>query len=276
MASKLHLELALTPDGWRRDVVIGIDRGIIAIAAGSPPPPDAQRLGGIAMPGLPNLHSHAHQRGLAGRAEGGSGATEAENFWTWRTRMYDFALRLSPDDLRAIAAQAYVEMLKAGFTTVGEFHYLHHDPAGRTYANPAETLGAAAWRPASMPASPSRCCRRSTRAVGRPAARPRATPLHPRRCGGLQRAGRTRQRQRGQRARRGGRHRAAQPARRQRRRAARGARRLARAPVHMHVAEQVREVEECVAGLGAPPARAARRGRRRRALDFHSRHPRRP
>jgi hypothetical protein len=87
----------------------------------------------LAVPGLPNLHCHAFQRGMAGLAER-RGPT-ADSFWTWREVMYHFLQRLSPDDVEAIAAFAYLEMLEAGFTTVGEFHYLHHDVDGRPYAN---------------------------------------------------------------------------------------------------------------------------------------------
>jgi formimidoylglutamate deiminase len=90
----------------------------------------------IAIPGLSNVHSHAFQRGMAGLAE--IRGPENDNFWTWREVMYRFLDRLTPDDIEAIAAQAYVEMLERGFTRVGEFHYLHHDPSGAPYANIAE------------------------------------------------------------------------------------------------------------------------------------------
>jgi formimidoylglutamate deiminase len=96
----------------------------------------ALRVSGIALPAMPNVHSHAHQRLMLGLAErAGPGA---DSFWTWREAMYGFALRLSPEDLEVVAAQLYVEMLKAGFSVVGEFQYLHHQPDGTPYANPAE------------------------------------------------------------------------------------------------------------------------------------------
>jgi formiminoglutamate deiminase len=91
---------------------------------------------GVTVPGLPNIHSHAFQRAMAGLTE--KRGTEADSFWTWRTQMYRFVERLTPDDLEAIAAQAYMEMLEAGFTSVAEFHYLHHQPDGRPYDNIAE------------------------------------------------------------------------------------------------------------------------------------------
>lgn len=89
----------------------------------------------FALPGMPNLHSHAFQRAMAGLAE--RRAPGDDSFWTWREAMYGFALRIGPDELRAIAAQLYVEMLKAGYTHVCEFHYLHNAPDGVPYADPA-------------------------------------------------------------------------------------------------------------------------------------------
>lgn len=88
------------------------------------------------VPGLPNLHSHAFQRAMAGLTE--RRGSETDSFWTWREQMYRFVERLTPDDLEAIAAQAYMEMLEAGFTWVAEFHYLHNQPDGRPYDNVAE------------------------------------------------------------------------------------------------------------------------------------------
>jgi formiminoglutamate deiminase len=135
MASKLHLDLALTPDGWRRDVVVRIDHGII-LGIEEPGDGTAQRVSGVALPGLPNLHSHAFQRAMAGLTE--RRGSESDSFWTWREAMYRFVERLDPDALEAIAAFAYMEMLEAGFTWVAEFHYLHHQPDGRPYDNVAE------------------------------------------------------------------------------------------------------------------------------------------
>ena len=134
---KLHLDRALTPAGWRDNLTVSVgEDGRIAAIAQGPAPAGAIRLAGIALPGLPNLHSHAFQRGMAGLTE--MAGTGEDSFWTWRDWMYRFALALDPDDVEAIAALAYVEMLEAGFTTVGEFHYIHHDRDGRPYADPAE------------------------------------------------------------------------------------------------------------------------------------------
>jgi formiminoglutamate deiminase len=135
MASRFHLELALLPEGWRRDVVIRIDHGVIT-SVEEPDGRPAERVSGVVVPGLPNLHSHAFQRAMAGLTE--RRGSDTDSFWTWREAMYRFVERLSPDDLEAIAAFAYMEMLEAGFTTVAEFHYLHHQPDGTSYDNVAE------------------------------------------------------------------------------------------------------------------------------------------
>jgi formimidoylglutamate deiminase len=134
--SKLHFSSALLPEGWRDDVTVTVERGVIAAVAIGPAAP-AQRFAGAAIPGLPNVHSHTFQRGMAGLAE--RRGPDPDSFWTWRELMYRFLDRLSPDDLEVIAAWAFVEMLEAGFTAAGEFHYLHHAPDGTPYANIAET-----------------------------------------------------------------------------------------------------------------------------------------
>ncbi|MEX2295873.1 MAG: formimidoylglutamate deiminase [Dongiaceae bacterium] len=132
-------ESALLPDGWARDVLFEIDAtGAFAAIGAAREPGDAVRLSGPAIPGMPNLHSHAFQRAMAGLTEqvGQSGAEDS--FWTWRQVMYGFVGDLTPDEVQTIATQLYVEMVKAGYTAVGEFHYLHHDPDGRPYDDPAE------------------------------------------------------------------------------------------------------------------------------------------
>jgi formimidoylglutamate deiminase len=95
---------------------------------------DGESIGQWVLPGMPNLHSHAFQRAMAGLAER-KGRVD-DSFWSWRETMYAFAARIGPDELQAIAAQLYVEMLKAGYTRVCEFHYLHHQPDGTPYAQP--------------------------------------------------------------------------------------------------------------------------------------------
>jgi formimidoylglutamate deiminase len=133
---ELFFDHALLPSGWARDVRVAVEDGVIVSVTAGAARDGAERIGGIAVPGLPNLHCHAFQRGMAGLAE--RRGPQADSFWTWREVMYRFLGRLSPDDVEAIAAFAYMEMLETGFTTVGEFHYLHHDIDGRPYPDIAE------------------------------------------------------------------------------------------------------------------------------------------
>ncbi len=135
---EFHAETALLPGGWADEVRITVDEGgaITGVEAGAGTS-GAERLEGAVLPGMGNLHSHAFQRAMAGLAERHAGG----NFWSWREVMYRFLGRIGPDDLEAITAQLYVEMLKAGYTAVGEFHYLHHDLDGAPYADAAEMSG---------------------------------------------------------------------------------------------------------------------------------------
>jgi formimidoylglutamate deiminase len=136
---RLYAGDALTPGGWRRDVVIDLaPDGTIAAVHADATPEGAERVGGPIVPGMPNLHSHAFQRALAGRTGRASAEAEGDSFWTWRQAMYSFLDRIDADAFEAIAAQAYVEMLKAGYTSVAEFHYVHHDSHGHAYADTAE------------------------------------------------------------------------------------------------------------------------------------------
>ncbi|MEH3117525.1 MAG: formimidoylglutamate deiminase [Methylorubrum populi] len=129
---------ALLPEGWMRDVVIHVDgAGCISDIVPGASPIGCQGLGGPVVPALSNLHSHAFQRAMAGLAE--TAGSEDDSFWTWRTQMYRTVSKVDPDDVEAIAAKVYVEMLKGGFARVAEFHYLHHGPGGDRYADPAET-----------------------------------------------------------------------------------------------------------------------------------------
>lgn len=139
MAS-LWFERAWIGDRWEKDVRLRIaDARIEAIETGVAPVAGEERHR-AALPGLCNVHSHGFQRGMAGLSERRS--RPDDNFWSWREIMYRFLDRLTPEDVAAITAQAYAEMLEGGFTRVGEFHYLHHDPAGAPYADRAEMTGA--------------------------------------------------------------------------------------------------------------------------------------
>jgi formiminoglutamate deiminase len=143
---ELFFDHALLPSGWAHDVRIGIAGGMIGSVADKASRAGAERMAGIAVPGLPNVHCHAFQRAMAGLTE--RRGQDADSFWTWREPMYRLLNRVSPDDFQAIAAFAYMQMLEAGFTAVGEFHYLHHDIDGRPYAD----LGEMAARVASASA----------------------------------------------------------------------------------------------------------------------------
>ena len=135
----LWFESALLPQGWAERVrVTAADGRIAEVTPDSAPLPDDERHG-VGVPGLPNLHSHAFQRGLAGLTE--RRGARGDSFWSWREIMYQFVERIDPDEFQALSALAYAEMLEAGFTHVGEFHYLHHDRGGVPFADPGE-LGA--------------------------------------------------------------------------------------------------------------------------------------
>lgn len=136
---RLWFETALLPGGWADAIAIAVADGLIASVTVGAEPGAADERHAVALPGLPNLHSHAFQRGMAGLTE--RRGASADSFWTWRETMYRFVDAIEPDDVEAIAALAYVEMLEAGFTRVGEFHYLHHAPDGSPYADPAELAG---------------------------------------------------------------------------------------------------------------------------------------
>lgn len=129
---------ALLPQGWADDVLLQWDDAgtLTCVEAGLPPPAGTERVDGVLLPGLPNLHSHAFQRAFAGLTEHRS--AEQDSFWSWRALMYGFAQALTPDALQAIATQLYIEMLQAGYTAVCEFHYVHHQPDGRVHADAAE------------------------------------------------------------------------------------------------------------------------------------------
>src|SRR6516225_9005777 len=134
--SRLHFTSALLPSGWANDVQVVITAGAIAEVTADVAPAAGDERHAIAIPGLASLHSHAFQRGMAGLAELRGDSTDT--FWTWRETMYRFALAMTPDDVAAVATLLYVEMLEQGFTRVGEFHYLHHDRDGSHYADLGE------------------------------------------------------------------------------------------------------------------------------------------
>jgi formimidoylglutamate deiminase len=135
--SAYFAECALLPSGWARNVrlEVGADGRLAAIMADADAA-GAEHLAGPLLPGMPNLHSHAFQRAMAGLAE--VAGNPNDSFWTWRELMYRLVGRITPEQLQVIARQLYIEMLKAGYTSVAEFHYVHHDQGGQAYTDPAE------------------------------------------------------------------------------------------------------------------------------------------
>lgn len=137
MNQTLFAQDALLPSGWATNVLLQWNHQgqLTGVQANAVPPPDVPQAPGPLLPGMPNLHSHAFQRAFSGLTEYRVDAND--NFWSWRTLMYRFALALTPDQLEAIATWLYIEMLEAGYTQVCEFHYLHHDSNGQPYADDA-------------------------------------------------------------------------------------------------------------------------------------------
>lgn len=130
--TEIHAGRALLPDGWATDVRVRVSGGRIAsVETGVPGGTDT-----VLLPATANLHSHAFQRAMAGLTEARTAGRDS--FWTWRDLMYRFLDRLTPEDIEAIAAQVYMEMLESGYASVGEFHYVHHATGGVPYDDPAE------------------------------------------------------------------------------------------------------------------------------------------
>jgi formimidoylglutamate deiminase len=134
--TSLWFQSFLLPDGWAEQVRIEIALGRVHSIQPGVSPDSRDECHAIGLAGIPNVHSHAFQRGMAGLTE--VAGTSGDSFWTWRETMYRFVDAIDRDDVEALAAFAYLEMLEAGFTRVGEFHYLHHDRGGRHFSNPAE------------------------------------------------------------------------------------------------------------------------------------------
>jgi formimidoylglutamate deiminase len=143
MTQSFHLDRALLASGWASNVRLQVDDHgtITSLVAASPTrDPRALHLRGVTLPGIPNLHSHAFQRALAGQVEVFSGSND--NFWSWRRQMYRLVTHIQPSHLQAIAEQLYLEMLKSGYTSVAEFHYLHHDHNGQPFSDLSTMSGA--------------------------------------------------------------------------------------------------------------------------------------
>jgi formimidoylglutamate deiminase len=250
----IHCRLLLTPQGWVEDAILKLDaKGMIATVEPGEPNHATQRLRGLVIPGMPNLHSHAFQRLMAGMA--GSFTGPEDSFWTWRETMYRLANRITPEQNQAVAAWLQVEMLAAGFTSCAEFHYLHNAPGGGRYDDLAEMsariMAAAQHSGIALTLLPVLYCRGGFGAteVGGDQSRFGLAPE-----AYLELLATCRQRWDGQDLWRVGiaphSLRAvspedlavvlSEPA-------------AADAPIHMHVAEQPAEIEQCLAHLGARP-----------------------
>ncbi|MFT5301501.1 MAG: formimidoylglutamate deiminase [Mariniblastus sp.] len=126
---------------WLSNVLISVADGcIVDVLADAEPTMADEQIAGVAIPAMVNVHSHAFQRGFAGLSEYRTVANDS--FWTWRKLMYGYVLKLTPEDVYVIAKQLYLEMILAGYSWVGEFHYLHNDQTGASYSNPAEMADA--------------------------------------------------------------------------------------------------------------------------------------
>ena len=135
--SAFFAERALLPNGWANDVRLEVSaEGLLTKVEANASAEGAERLRGPVLAGMPNLHSHAFQRAMAGLAE--VAGNPNDSFWTWRDLMYRMVGKISPEQLQVIAQQLYIEMLKAGYTSVAEFHYVHHDVSGKPYADRTE------------------------------------------------------------------------------------------------------------------------------------------
>ncbi|MBL3657827.1 formimidoylglutamate deiminase [Fulvivirga sediminis] len=133
-----HFQALLQKEGWSENVYVGVDKaGLITNISTEAPSEEVQRVKGYVLPAFQNAHSHAFQYAMAGLAENFKRGMK-DNFWSWRETMYQIALTISPDDLEHIAAMVYSEMVRHGYSEVAEFHYLHHDKDGKPYSHIAE------------------------------------------------------------------------------------------------------------------------------------------
>jgi cytosine/adenosine deaminase-related metal-dependent hydrolase len=136
MTALIFAKLALLDSGWAEDVRLVVEQGKIkSVTVGAAPAADDTRVDTV-LPALANLHSHSFQRAMAGMTE--FRAHGRDSFWTWRDLMYRFVNRLTPEQLEAIAAMVFMEMQEAGYASVGEFHYVHHQKGGTAYSDVAE------------------------------------------------------------------------------------------------------------------------------------------
>ena len=133
-------DLLLQNEGWQKDTFVTVDEQGVIVAISTDKPHDTafEQVRGYCLPGFQNAHSHGFQYAMAGLAEIHPDPSRSDDFWSWRNTMYKIALSIGPEQLEAIAAMLYAEMLRHGYTHVAEFHYLHHDQAGSPFENKAE------------------------------------------------------------------------------------------------------------------------------------------
>ena len=137
MSKAYKFKALLTENGWLENITVQVDDNG-NIASFGEPIDQVEMINGLAIPGFQNAHSHAFQYAMAGLAELHEGNGVPDDFWSWRSAMYDLALQVSPEQLESIATMLYAEMLRHGYTSVAEFHYVHHDKNGEPYTNKAE------------------------------------------------------------------------------------------------------------------------------------------
>ncbi|WP_444998488.1 formimidoylglutamate deiminase [Aliikangiella sp. IMCC44359] len=133
---KLYAESVLIGNQWQKNITLSINQNGLIESIETGQATGSEVVKGTILPGMVNCHSHAFQRAFAGFSE--YKANQADSFWSWRDIMYRFVAKMSPDDAHSVAQFLYLEMLKAGYTCVAEFHYLHHQNDGKAYANPSE------------------------------------------------------------------------------------------------------------------------------------------
>ena len=247
---------ALLPTGWARNVLLRWDDTgrLTQIQEDAAPPAAAPVAPGPLLPGMPNLHSHAFQRAFAGLTE--YRAEQQDSFWSWRDLMYRFAAHITPESLEAIATWLYVEMLEAGYTTVCEFHYLHHDQGGQPYADDAELAYALlrAARTAGIGITLLPVLYQSSGFGGQPARKDQARFIRStdNMLSLLQRLAPAAQAQKAVLGMAPHSLRAVPPD--SLREAVAGLTALdAQAPIHIHIAEQMQEVNDCIAWSGQRP-----------------------
>jgi formimidoylglutamate deiminase len=125
----------LQNQGWLENATVSLKESGEIVSISQAENPDSIYIDGYALPGVQNAHSHAFQYAMAGLAERHSAVQQADDFWSWREAMYGLALNLNPDEMKCIAAMLYAELLRHGWTNVAEFHYVHHDKNGKPYNN---------------------------------------------------------------------------------------------------------------------------------------------